>query len=120
MTDHAPLTDEELARAERLPFIHVTSKTFQSRLIADLRATRAEVERLRICRKCGHDLIRQHDPEDGTCDAFSGDLLVGVCPCGRDVERLRAALRRVMDVGDRAAVRVAHEALGDEAEWKPV
>lgn len=42
------------------------------------------VERLRICRACGHDLITQHDPEDETCDAFSGDLAVGVCRCGRD------------------------------------
>ena len=44
----------------------------------------AQVERLRTCRACGHDLITQHDPEDETCDAFSGDLDVGVCRCGRD------------------------------------
>lgn len=39
--------------------------------------------RLRVCRACGHDLLTQHDPEDETCDAFSGDIAVGVCPCGR-------------------------------------
>lgn len=43
----------------------------------------AQLSRLRVCRACGHDLITQHDPEDETCDAFSGDLDVGVCPCGR-------------------------------------
>ncbi len=44
----------------------------------------AQLPRLRICRACGHDLITQHDPSDETCDAFSGDLGVGVCRCGRD------------------------------------
>jgi hypothetical protein len=43
-----------------------------------------QLSRLRTCRACGHDLITQHDPSDETCDAFSGDLDVGVCRCGRD------------------------------------
>lgn len=43
-----------------------------------------QLARLRTCRACGHDLITQHDPENETCDAFSGDLDVGVCRCGRD------------------------------------
>ncbi|HUR18866.1 MAG TPA: hypothetical protein VMZ51_08035 [Acidimicrobiales bacterium] len=42
-----------------------------------------DIDRIRTCRACGHDLLAQHDPEDGTCDAFSGDIEVGVCPCGR-------------------------------------
>ena len=33
---------------------------------------------------------------------------------------MRNALRQVMDVGDRSAVAVAHEALGAAAEWHPV
>lgn len=45
-----------------------------------------QLPRLRTCRACGHDLITQHDPSDETCDAFSGDLEVGVCRCGRDYQ----------------------------------
>lgn len=53
MSDHAPLTDEELAEIERaaLRVRHgisfVTRADAVLRLIADLRASRAEVERLR-------------------------------------------------------------------------
>ena len=66
---------------------------------------------------------------------FSGTRYCDHCrdtwPCGSkrfiddyrvqsaEVDRLREALRRVMDVGDRAAVDVAFRALGDEAEWAP-
>lgn len=46
--------------------------------------SKSRLARLRTCRACGHDLLTQHDPEDETCDAFSGDLEVGVCPCGRE------------------------------------
>lgn len=37
-----------------------------------------------------------------------------------EVERLRAGLHRVMNVGDRAAVGAAYEALGGAAKWTPV
>lgn len=46
----------------------------------------AQLPRLRVCRACGHDLITQHDPETEQCDAFSGDLEVGVCRCGREFQ----------------------------------
>lgn len=48
-----------------------------------------ENERLRsmlrdvACPNCRHP-VNHHDPENGSCDVFSGDLDVGVCRCGRE------------------------------------
>jgi hypothetical protein len=35
-----------------------------------------------LCANCQHP-VNHHDPEDGTCDVFSGDYTIGVCQCGR-------------------------------------
>jgi len=52
------------------------------------------------CPVCGH-LWRQHDPEDGKCDAGMPKALghegLGVCPCGRELgyhRRRNAALSK--------------------------
>ena len=34
------------------------------------------------CPNCDHPL-KFHDPEDGSCDVFSGNYKIGACPCGR-------------------------------------
>ena len=51
--------------------------------------------------------------------ALTDEAIADLRAARAEVERLRGALRWVMDVGDRAAVDVAHEALGDAAEWHP-
>lgn len=47
---------------------------------------------LRRCRVCGHDW-KQHDPEDGKCDAGTlgdGQTGFGPCMCGRELSYQRA------------------------------
>jgi hypothetical protein len=68
-------------------------------LQADLARLTREKE---TCPICGH-LWRQHDPEDGKCDAHSAEG-IGVCKCGRSIEfhqRKHADLsRRFLSVDD--------------------
>ena len=47
----------------------------------------------RPCPNCDHQL-KFHDPEDGSCDVFSGDYKIGVCPCGRPS---KSSARRLPD-----------------------
>jgi hypothetical protein len=74
-------------------------------------------EALATCLFCGH-LWRQHDPEDGKCDAHSRTE-IGVCRCGRDLawmQTLTASMSRAAlagEAGQPRFVRCGHGA-GEE------
>jgi hypothetical protein len=42
-----------------------------------------------------------HDPEDGSCDVFSGDYKIGVCQCGRTPPTPSPPVRKLLPDGYR-------------------
>jgi hypothetical protein len=98
------MTNEERQPGRRSRVSDLTKRVREivfeyARLEADLARLTREKE---TCPICGH-LWRQHDPEDGKCDAHSAEG-IGVCKCGRSIEfhqRKHADLsRRFLSVDD--------------------
>lgn len=60
----------------------------RERYLSELGFELARLGRM-TCPLCDHEW-RHHDPEDGGCDSHSNEH--GLCPCGRDLGWMRAAI----------------------------